>query len=71
MNKLVSALLSFVVVFVCVFILSDMFLMPHLPAMPEVQVGSVATSNWVGIVLGAFLGWLSAKSILRTKKKKR
>jgi uncharacterized protein (DUF2062 family) len=67
--KHVSAAISFVVVFVFVFILGGLFLMPHLPPVPDHPVTAFEaeywTTNWAGALLGIILGALSARSVLK------
>jgi len=73
--KYVSALISFAFVFAAVFILAGWFLMPHLPPVPDHPVsvfeGEYWKDNWIGYLLGAVLGGLSARAVLKkpaTKK---
>ena len=72
MNKLLSALVSFAIVFGCVFLLCGWFVMPHLPAVPEIPPSvydpQFWLSNWAGIGLGACLGLISARSVMKKKK---
>ena len=74
MSKLVSAIVSFVLVFVCIFFLSEWFVAPHLSFLPSVPVTvrdhQFMVSNWAGIALGILLGLVSARSIVFRKKKK-
>ena len=75
MNKLVSAAIFFVVVFICVFVLSGWFVTPYLPSMPELTADirdpQFWTSNWAGVGLGGVVGLVSARSVLSKKKKKK
>ena len=67
--RYVSAAGSFLFVFVGVFFLAGWFLMPHLPPVPDTPVsvfeGRYWVDNWIGVVLGAPMGLLSARSVLR------
>jgi hypothetical protein len=69
--KRVSAAVSFLFVFACVFVLGGLFLMPYLPPFPDRPVsafeGQFWTTNWAGALLGIVLGALSARSILKKK----
>ena len=74
--KFVSAIISFLFVFAGIFFLAGLFLMPHLPPIPDRPVsvfeGRYWIDNWIGIVLGIPIGILSARSVLKkanTKKK--
>ncbi|MEW6249258.1 MAG: hypothetical protein AB1716_01310 [Planctomycetota bacterium] len=73
--KYVSASISFAFVFAGVFVLAGLFLMPHLPPVPERPVsafeGEFWIDNWAGYVLGAVLGGLSARSVLKKAATKR
>lgn len=66
-----KAILSFIVVFVLGFVLGGLFLMPHLPPVPDHEVGVFELrywiDNWVGALLGIVLGGLSAWSIIKKK----
>ena len=72
--KYISALISFAFVFVGVFFLAGWFLMPHLPPVPDHPVsafeGEYWQDNWIGYLLGAVLGALSAWSVLRKGTKR-
>ena len=72
--KYSSALISFVFVFAGVFFLAGWFLMPHLPPVPDHPVTIFEREywkhNWIGYLLGAVLGGLSARSVLRQATKK-
>ena len=56
-------------VFLCVFFVCGWFLMPFLPPVPDRPVsvveGAYWVDNWVGVLLGGWLGWLAFKSSLR------
>ena len=71
----VSAALSFTFVFVIAFILGGLFLMPHLPPVPSRPVGVFEldfwATNWAGALLGLLLGALSARSVLKSKRRGR
>ena len=75
MKKMVTAVVSFSLVFLSVFLLSGWFISPHLPAMPDVPATvrrpEFWTANWAGVALGLLLGLLSAKSVMRPKKRAR
>ena len=72
--KWVNASISFLFVFVFTFILAGLFLMPHLPPVPEGPVSAFEArfwvDNWVGVLLGILLGSISARSIARKERKK-
>lgn len=72
--KYVSAAGSFLFVFVCGFFLGGVVLMPYLPPVPERPVsafeGAYWVDNWAGVLLGAGLGILSARAVLRKAKRK-
>lgn len=72
MNKLLSALVSFAIVFICVFMLCGWFVMPHLPSVPEIPPSMYEPqfwlSNWAGIAMGLGLGLISARSVMKKKK---
>ena len=67
--KWVSAIISFIIVFVLSFVLGGWLLMPHLPPVPDRPISWVETEywtdNWAGVLLGLILGGLSARSILK------
>jgi uncharacterized protein (DUF2062 family) len=67
--RYLSAIISFVVLFVFAFALGGFFLMPFLPPTPDHSVhffeAEYWTTNWAGIVLGLVLGGLSARSLLK------
>jgi len=67
--KWLSAGISFIIVFVIVFILGGWFLMPHLPPIPDRPVSVYEldywTDNWAGALLGLILAGLSARSIIK------
>jgi hypothetical protein len=67
--KYVSASISFLFVFAGVFFLAGWFLMPHLPPVPDHPVsfveGEYWRDNWIGYLLGAVFGILSARSVIR------
>ena len=67
--KWVSAGISFIIVFVIVFILGGWFLMPHLPPIPDRLISVYEldywTDNWAGALLGLILAGLSARSIIK------
>ncbi len=73
--KYISAFISFVFVFTGVFFLAGWFLMPHLPPVPDHPVSAFESEfwkdNWIGYVLGAVFGGLSARSVLKKAAKKR
>ncbi len=75
MKKLVTAAISFVLVFTCVFVLSGWFVTPYLPSMPEITFDvrdpQFWTTNWAGVALGGLMGLVSARSVLSKKKKKK
>ena len=72
--KYISAFVSFAFVFVGVFFLAGWFLMPHLPPVPVQPVSAFEAEfwkdNWIGYLLGAVLGGLSARSVLKKAAKK-
>jgi len=67
--KWISAGISFIIVFVIVFILGIWFLMPHLTPIPERPISlyelDYPTDNWAGALLGLILAGLSARSIIK------
>jgi Na+/phosphate symporter len=67
--KYVSAAISFLFVFAGVFFLAGWFLMPHLPPVPDHPVSAFEAEywkdNWIGYLLGAILGFLSARSVMK------
>ncbi len=67
--KYFSAIISFVFIFACIFLLGGLFLMPHLPPVPDHMVtiweAEYWTTNWAGAVLGLIIGGLSARSVLK------
>ena len=67
--KWLSAGISFIIVFVIVFILGGWFLMPHLPPIPDRPISVYEleywTDNWAGALLGLILGGLSARLIIK------
>jgi hypothetical protein len=73
--KHISAFISFAVVFVGVFLLAGWFLMPYLPPVPDHPVsifeGEYWKDNWIGSLLGAALGGLSARSVLKKAAKRK
>ena len=72
MNKLLSALISFAIVFACVFMLCGWFVMPHLPAVPEIPPSvydpQFWLANWAGLAMGVGLGLISARQVMKKKK---
>jgi hypothetical protein len=72
--KYFSAFISFIFVFAGVFFLAGLFLMPHLPPVPDHPVtifeGDYWKGNWIGYLLGTVLGGLSSRSILKKATKK-
>jgi len=72
--KYISAFIWFLFVFAGVFFLAGWFLMPHLPPVPDHPVSFVEAEywkdNWIGYLLGAVLGGLSARSVLQKGAKK-
>jgi hypothetical protein len=70
----ISASISFAFVFAGVFFLAGLFLMPHLPPVPDHLVSAFETefwsNNWIGYLLGVVLGTLSARSVLKKTKRK-
>jgi len=72
--KYLSAIVSFTVVFVCIFILGGLFLMPHLPPVPDhivtIWEAEYWKSNWAGAVLGFIIAGLSARSVLKQTEKR-
>ena len=75
MKRLISALVSFVVVFGVIFVLSGWFVTPHLPKLPDIPAKisqpEFWTSNWPGVSLGGLMGLVSARSIVSRKKTKK
>jgi hypothetical protein len=71
--KYFSAFTSFAFVFAGVFFLAGWFLMPHLPPVPDHPVSAFEAEywrdNWIGYLLGAILGGLSARSVLKKTAK--
>jgi hypothetical protein len=71
--KWLSAGISFIIVFVIVFILGGWFLMPHLPPIPESPISvyelDYPTVNLPGALLGLILAGLSARSIIKKNTK--
>jgi len=69
--KYLSAIVSFVIVFIFVFFLGGWFLMPYLPPVPDHPVtvfeAEYWITNWAGVILGIILGGLSARTIIRKK----
>jgi hypothetical protein len=67
--KYISASISFLFVFAGVFFLAGWFLMPHLPPVPDHPISAFEAdywkNNWVGYLLGAVLGFFSARSLLK------
>lgn len=67
--KWISAITSFIVVFVLSFVLGGWFLMPYLPPVPDRPMSALEieywATNWAGTLLGLILGCLSARSILK------
>jgi hypothetical protein len=72
--KYISAFISFAFVFAGVFFLAGLFLMPHLPPVPDHPIyvfeGEYWEDNWIGYLLGTVLGGFSARSILKKAAKK-
>ena len=72
--KYFSAFISFAFVFAGVFFVAGLFLMPHLPPVPTRPVTVFEVDywkdNWIGYLLGAILGALSARSVLKKEAKK-
>jgi Na+/phosphate symporter len=72
--KYISAFVSFAFVFAGAFFLAGWFLMPHLPPIPDHPVSVFESDywrdNWIGYLLGATLGGLSARSVLKKATKK-
>ena len=64
-----KAVVSFILVFIFVFVLGGWFLMPYLPPVPDHPVtvfeAEYGTTNWAGALLGLSLGGLSARSVLK------
>jgi hypothetical protein len=73
MSPKVSAAVSFVLVFIGVFVLAGLFLMPYLPPVPTRPVSAFEmefwTTNWIGVVLGLPIAALSARHALRGAKR--
>jgi hypothetical protein len=71
--KYISAFIAFSFVFAPVFILAGWFLMPYLPPVPDHPVtvfeADYWKDNWIGYLLGAVLGFLSARSRLKSTAK--
>jgi hypothetical protein len=71
--KYLSAIISFVFVFVGVFLIAGWFLMPHLPPIPDHQVSAFEMDfwkdNWIGYALGIVAGFWSARSLLKRRNK--
>lgn len=67
--KYISAAISFVFVFIPVFFIAGWFLMPYLPPVPDHPIsafeGDYWKDNWIGCLLGAILGGVSARSRLK------
>lgn len=67
--RAVVTLIAFALVFLIVFVLAGLFLMPHLPPTPSRPVAPFETAfwtdNWAGAVAGLVLGGLSARSTWR------
>jgi hypothetical protein len=67
--KYISAFISFAFVFAGVFFIAGLFLMPHLPPVPDHPVSVFESEywkdNWSGYLLGAVFGGLSARSVLK------
>ena len=74
MNRLSGALVSFVVVFACVFLLSKQYVTPHLPTAGDVSAAmndpAFWTANWAGVVLGGIFGLFVASTVMRRRKKR-
>jgi len=70
--KWILATLSFLLVFACVFFAAGLLLMPHLPPTPARPVtpfeAAYWTDNWIGVLLGAPLGYLSARATLKRRR---
>lgn len=70
----IRTLFSFVFVFVGIFFLAGLFLMPHLPPVPDHPVSAFEAEfwkdNWIGYLLGAVIGGFSARSTLKKNSKK-
>ncbi len=75
MMKYISATISFLFVFAGVFFLAGWFLMPYLPPVPDHPVWVFQSEfwidNWIGYLLGAVFGALSANSVLKKERSKR
>ena len=69
--KWLSAIVSFVVVFILAFVLGGWFLRPHLSPVPLRPVSVFEMeywmTNWAGALLGLLLGGLSAWLTMRKK----
>ena len=72
--KYVSAIVSFVFVFTCIFLLGGLFLMPYLPPAPDhivtIWEAEYWTTNWAGAALGLIIAGLSARSVLKQAEKR-
>ena len=72
--KYISAFISFAFVFAGVFFIAGLFLMPHLPPVPDHPVSAFEAEfwrdNWIGYLLGTILGALSARSVLKSAARK-
>jgi len=72
--KYVSAFISFAFVFAGVFFIAGWSLMTYFPPVPDHPVSAFEAEywkdNWIGCVLGAVLGGLSARSVLKKAAKK-
>jgi drug/metabolite transporter (DMT)-like permease len=71
--KYFSASISFLFVFAGIFFIAGWFLMPHLPPVPDHPVSAFEAEywkdNWIGYLLGAVFGLLSARSVLKKAKR--
>ncbi|MBI9018713.1 MAG: hypothetical protein JEZ07_15775 [Phycisphaerae bacterium] len=69
--KYTTVVLSFIVVFILVFVLGGLFLMPHILSTPDRTITALEnefwTRNWAGAVLGLILGGLSTWSAMKKK----
>jgi len=73
--KYILAIFSFLFVFACIFFVCGFFLMPYLPPRPSQPIsvfdGAYWVDNWPGYILGTIVGFLSARSSLKSSDKKR
>ena len=75
MNRLSGALVAFVIVFACVFLLSKQYVTPHLPSSGDISAAmndpAFWTANWAGVVLGAVCGVFVASAFVRRRNRRR